>query len=162
MSDYGERKCLVCGKTFEPQFAQSICCSPECQKKRKQAKKKEWDQRCANLIARVESCEKQIALLERLVKHLHGFEADELERLYEVLLGKPEPEPEPPLMQFCERMDLKVIGEDLPCGKRTECFRPKRCEKVPEGALEVKKNFTPPDFSGGGLTFGSKRHNAGL
>lgn len=145
MSDYGERKCLVCGKAFEPKFAQSVCCSPECQKLRNREK----DAKGSRLRARVESCEEQIALLELLIKHLHGFENSELEELYKRLL-KPEPEPEPvvldkPFMRVCERMALRTT-EELPCGKRVECFKPKVCKKVPKGATLIDDDSDSVDW----------------
>lgn len=134
MSDYGERKCLVCGKAFEPKLAQQVCCSTDCQKQRDRLKSQEWKKtHCSPLQARVDFCEKQIALLERLIAYIHGYKQSELEALYKQVLGEEAPKPEPaePVLHECKRMKLKAMR--LPCGERQECFKPKRCKQVPEG-----------------------------
>lgn len=158
MSDYGERKCLVCGKLFKPEWPQSVCCSSDCQKKRDKAKAREWKKIHRPMLReKVASLEKQFILLEQLVCKLHGMSSDELCKMYNLILDKAEQlksEPEAkksdaddivtkahellPKMQECSRMQLTATS--LPCGKRAECFNPKRCSKVPAGAKPVAKN----------------------
>lgn len=189
MSNYGERKCLVCGKAFEPELAQIVCCSPECQKQRNKEKSAEWSKiHRSGLHIRLEQLEKSFALLERFVRRVHGMTEEEMRKIYaEEPTGKePEPEPEvpqelmetatrlanaltaaskeqqaPPTIYECERMRLKQ-STPLPCGKRVECFKPKRCEKAPQDAPEVTDNYTPPEYTGGAMQFGRKRRNVAV
>lgn len=167
MSDYGERKCLVCGKAFEPRLAQQVCCSTDCQKQRDKVKSQEWNKiHRPGLRIRLEQLEKSFALLERFVRRVYGMTEEEMRKIYEEELAGKKPEPEvpqelmetatrlanamtaaskeqeaPPTMYECKRMRLKQ-STPLPCGKRAECFNPKYCRKVPAGAMPIYENDT--------------------
>lgn len=89
MLDYGERKCLVCGKIFKPSSPNRITCSEECQKARRHEQTRRSTQKTRNsLSTRLEACEKKLALLERVVKYLHALGDAELQELYKKFMDK--------------------------------------------------------------------------
>lgn len=166
MAYFGERNCLVCGKVFEPQRAQQVCCGLDCQKERTRRNSREWKQKHHRLAIdqykalpqRVTLIEQQFALLEKFIRHIHGMTENEMQIIYGLILARkidatsqkevlpekvvdtePESEPENALLSECARMNLKTSGK-LPCGKRTECFYPKRCDKCPPKAKKVEVN----------------------
>lgn len=155
MSDYGERKCLVCGKVFEPVKPQQVCCSAKCQAERGKELSRKWAAKHRpSLLKLLEAQELRIVRLEKLVKELHGLETEDYanilgDQIEPELEPEPESEPEPdkieqlmeqalPTLKECKRMRLKALN--LPCGKRVECFEPKRCKQCPPGAKAISIN----------------------
>lgn len=168
MSDYGERKCLVCGKEFEPELAQCVCCSPACQKQRDKILKKRWrENKRPSIEKRLVALEARITALEVRVPTQKVFDMllgtnkpvqDDIGRDYEKALEEESRSNSPALdneieaglaeeaeearkieLDHCMRMRLDATT--LPCGDRAECWRPKKCPRVPAGKPRVDSNF---------------------
>ena len=119
MTTYGTRTCLVCGKDFEADKAQRVCCSKECQEKRSRALKTEWDQK------RKRSRETQTSRLKAENAALKA-EIAELRAALEKAATQIQ-------WNVCEKLGLRQLSK-LPCGKRPACWSPEKCEHVPRGA----------------------------
>lgn len=89
MLDYGERKCLVCGKTFKPSSPSRITCSGECRDaRRKEQMRRSLVKTRGSLAARLEVCEKKLAALEHMVKYLHALGDAEFQELCKKFMDK--------------------------------------------------------------------------
>ena len=119
MTTYGTRTCLVCGKSFEADRPQRVCCSTACQEKRSRALKTEWNQN------RKRSRETQTSRLKAenadLKAEIAGLRAA-LEKAATQIQWN-----------VCEKLGLRQLTT-LPCGKRPACWSPEKCKKVPRGA----------------------------
>ena len=142
--EYGERKCLSCGKTFTALRPWHITCSVECRNARntklKQERNKRFTQTAIKLVEmqkKYEAAQNEIASLkaqlEKLARELkndkeqlfdNATEKEEVKKAIKTAMAKPE-------MLFCERMNVRALN--LPCGKREECFQKPKCKKVPAG-----------------------------
>ena len=124
MATYGDRPCIICGKSFPVRHPAQICCSDACRKIRRRAvnseEKKRYRRENRELIATL------TAEIERL-----RAENESLHKLASAY--KP--------THICERMRIKTMTP-LPCGLRQQCWSPSRCEKVPEGL--TRKNAVDP------------------
>lgn len=63
MSEWGNRKCVVCGAEFEPRYASQITCSDACQRKRKNAQERACRGRRKDRINALREENKRLALI---------------------------------------------------------------------------------------------------
>lgn len=111
--DYGERKCLVCGKDFKPRVANQVCCSGECQKKRDKALRVQWDKvRRPTLNARIAALEARVSVLEgQAIVETTTPVADDIGKDYEKALEEESQDDGPALDNEVEA-DLADEAED--------------------------------------------------
>lgn len=195
-TDYGTRKCLVCGAEFTATYPAQITCSKGCYRKRELfTSKVRNDARRAHYNSLKSEVERLTAELAKAQKELEqirkpkqnekdGAAADDvveavpaptdlpkLEKNYKPVPSKERVCPicgktfqttrqftkycsvacrsqaknpnkkktnkdaEVTTMNYCERMKLSQLSP-LPCGNKTACFKPFRCEACPPEAVE--------------------------
>lgn len=126
---YGERTCLICGKSFYPKRIWDITDTPECHTEWQRRRYRKNAQRTrARRKQQYEDMVKQLADAQNQIKFLE----EEIQRLQQKVSAKE--------LLTCERMSLRALR--LPCGLRYECFKPERCSQCPEDAT-IDAAFDP-------------------
>lgn len=126
---YGERTCLICGKTFYPKRIWDVTDTPECHTEWQRRRYRQKAERArAKRKQKYENMVKQLRDAQAHIEFLEG----EIKRLQQKVSVKE--------LLTCERMSLRALR--LPCGLRHECFKPERCSQCPEDAT-IDKAFDP-------------------
>lgn len=85
-TNYGQRKCLSCGTTFEATYANHVCCSEACQGKRRNQLKRMSDTRVAlRRKEEVEGLKKRVAEQKEEIEYLKRTESHELKEARKAL-----------------------------------------------------------------------------
>lgn len=126
MQKYETRKCLTCGKAFEPIKPSQVCCTTECQKARKRKLDKYGYEKGRRIAVEYEALKKEL-------EHVKGINAELEKRIAE--LSK-KGQGKNPVLHECLRCNVKAM--QLPCGKNQICWDPNACERC--------KGMKKPDF----------------
>lgn len=113
MLKYETRKCLTCGKAFEPTKPSQVCCTTECQKVRKRKLDKYGYEKGRRIAVEYEALKVEL-------EHVKGINAELEKRITEQSKKKL-------VLHECLRCNVKAM--QLPCGKNQICWDPNPCEK---------------------------------
>lgn len=130
MTTYGQRTCLICGKSFEAAYAQQVCCSSECQRIRTQQTKNAYGKK--KYLGKKQLAQENAELKAEITALREALEKASMAQ-----------------WNVCERLNIRQMSK-LPCGKRPACWAPDKCSKVPRGAK--KEDAHEPAEEGRGTT----------